>query len=665
MHNSKVSVCFQPSGRKADVLRGIRLVEAAAEAGLVIETPCGGDGLCGRCRVIVTSGAADPTAAERHWLSAEELREGWRLACQPAVCEPTEVEIPLVVRAAAEHKILTHAVEKVVKEVPETVSTDHKQFLPLCTDPPVRKRYVELLPPARDDDVPDLLRLERALEVAGSPRHTFPLSTPPHCNGEASASGGNFRETAPEPLDIDLQLLREMPARLRAANFSGTAVLANRRLLDFEPGNTEADAFAVALDIGTTTVVAALLDLGTGSELAVNARLNPQTRFGDDVLSRILHARQNADGLKQSHKAITLAVDEMIGKLCRQANISPKRIYEVTFAGNTTMQQLLCGVDTGALGEVPFTPATGRALVFPATELGMHVHPRAGAYVMPVIGGFVGGDTVAGILATGLADTDDPTLLVDIGTNGEIVLQAGGKLWATSTAAGPAFEGARISCGMRGCTGAIEKVVVDGRLRTNVIGNVPPVGLCGSGLIDVAAELLRHRILTPQGRLQMPQELPADVLPDLARRIVFQDGKVSFLLATGLETADGQPIVLTQRDLRQLQLATGAIRAGVAVLVRQAGLEPKNLQQVLIGGGFGNFISLSNAQRIGLLPSEIEHRKIRYVGNTSLDGARLVALSRQARELAEQLARRTQHVDLAADVEFQRVFAESMIFPEA
>ena len=434
--------------------------------------------------------------------------------------------------------------------------------------------------------------------------------------------------------------------------------------MDVEPGNTETDIFAVAVDVGTTTLVAELLDVGTGSQWAIDARLNPQTRFGDDVLSRIFHARQRPDGLQQLNETITAAVDEMIGQLCHQAGIPRGRIYEVAFAGNTTMQQLLCGVDTSALGEVPFAPATGRALIAPAVELGLHIHPRGSAYVMPVIGGFVGGDTVAGVLATGMADAEGPTLLVDIGTNGEIVLHAGGKLRAASTAAGPAFEGARISCGMRGCTGAIEKVVVDGRLRTNVIGNVPPVGLCGSGLIDVAAELLRHGLLTPQGRLQTPDQLPGNVLPDLARRLVLHEGKVAFLLASAAETGADRPIVLTQRDLRELQLATGAIRAGIAILLRQAGLGPKDLRQVLIGGGFGNFIRRSNAQRIGLLPCEIEHRRIRYMGNTSLAGARLAALSTRARQLAEQLARRTEHVDLSTDAEFQRAFAESMIFPE-
>jgi uncharacterized 2Fe-2S/4Fe-4S cluster protein (DUF4445 family) len=615
MHEPEVLVCFRPSGREAYVLPGTRLVEAAAEAGLPLELPCGGEGNCGRCRVIVTSGAAEPTATEHRWLSAEELAEGWRLACQSSVCGPTEVEIPPGVEAATDHKILVHA----------------KGATGPADDPPIRKRYVELPAPARRDDLPDVLRLERAIDAG--------------------------------PLDIELSALHDLPLQLREHNFRGTAVLAERRLLGFEPGNTETDAHAVAVDIGTTTIVATLLDLNTGSERAVDARLNPQTRFGDDVLTRILRVRQTPDGLQQLQAAITTALDEMIGQLCQQSGVPRERIYEVTFAGNTTMQQLLCGIDPTSLGEVPFAPAMAHGFAFPAAELGLHIHPRGSGYVMPVIGGFVGGDTVAGVLATGLADADGPTLLVDIGTNGEIVLQADGKLSAASTAAGPAFEGARISCGMRGSPGAIEKVVIDGHLRTNVIGNVPPVGLCGSGLIDVAAELLRHQLLTPQGRLQTPDLLPNNVLPDLAGRIVLRDGQVSFLLASESETG-GRPIVLTQRDLRELQLASGAIRAGVVILLKRAGLEPKDLKRVLIGGGFGNFIRRSNAQRIGLLPCQIEHRRIRYMGNTSLAGARLAALSLRARQMAEELARRTEHVDLSTDANFSRVFAESMIFPE-
>jgi uncharacterized 2Fe-2S/4Fe-4S cluster protein (DUF4445 family) len=306
----------------------------------------------------------------------------------------------------------------------------------------------------------------------------------------------------------------------------------------------------------------------------------------------------------------------------------------------------------------------GPGLSLPARELGVSIHPRGRAFLMPVIGGFVGGDTVSGMLATGLAERDAPTLLIDIGTNGEIVLLAEGKLRAASTAAGPAFEGARILHGMRGTRGAIEKVVVDGRLRINVIGNVAPVGLCGSALIDLAAELLRAGLLGADGRLQGPGEPGEHVIPDLARRLLIYNGHPAVRLAEESETGNHQPILLTQADVRELQLATGAIRAGIRILLQRAGLQPEDLDEVLVAGGFGNFIRRSNAQRIGLLPAEVPRSRIRYQGNTSLAGARLVAVSQQARRRADDLARRTEHVDLSTDTDFHTAFAEAMVFPE-
>jgi len=613
MRETEVPVTFQPAEKMVYVLPGTRLIEAAAEAGIVIDTPCGGEGKCGKCRVVVASGAGEATSSEAATFSTEELRAGCRLACQAAVEGPMEVHVPQTSLVGSRHKILVRSSTSVKAE----------------GDPVVRKQYVELPVPCRTSDAPDLLRLEQAIGL----------------------------------FEIDLDLLREMPRRLRSQGFRGTAVLAEGRLLDFEPENTEWDSYAVAFDIGTTTLVGILLDTNTGRELAVASRLNPQTRFGDDVLSRIVHARDASQGLSELADSVLDAVDEMIGELCQESGIGRQRLYAATFSGNTTMQQLLCRLDPSSLGEVPFVPAMGRGLSLSAAQLGLSLHPCARAYVLPVIGGFVGGDTVAGMLATALADSPGPTLLIDIGTNGEIVLLANGKLTAASTAAGPAFEAARISQGMRAADGAIEKVVVDGRLRIQVIGNAAPTGLCGSALIDAAAELLRHGILTPQGRLQTPDELPTDVLPDLARRVVLQGAQAAFVLAHEQEAADGRPIVLTQRDLRELQLATGAIRAGTEILLRRSGLRPEDLDRVLVAGGFGNFIRRSNAQRIGLLPWGIEHRRSRYQGNTSLAGARLVALSQCARTMAEDLARRTEHVDLSMDRDFHAAFAEAMLFP--
>ena len=615
MREAEIAVTFRPSGKTVHVPAGARLMDAAVQAGLTLDMPCGGEGTCGKCRLVVHEGAGQPTAAERRALSDAELDQGIRLACQSAVSGPATVQVPSASLLAASHQILAHSHAAAAGP----------------TDPAVSKRYVELPPPDRDRDESDLSRLQRALG----------------------------------PLRADLDLLRELPGRLRQSSFRGTAVLLDGELVDFEPGNTESQSYTVAVDIGTTTLVAELLDANTGEERALTARLNPQTAFGDDVLSRILHVQQGPDGLGQLHRVIAIAVDEMIGQLVQQAGVPRESVYEIAFSGNTTMQQLLAGIDPRWLGEVPFVPATADPVQARASRLGLRIHPRGRAYVLPVIGGFVGGDTVAGILATGLAESEKPTLLVDIGTNGEIVLAAHGKLVAASTAAGPAFEGARITHGMRASAGAIEKVVCDDRLRIHVIGNVLPAGMCGSGLIDLAAELLGHGVVTAEGKLLALDRLPAGLLPDLRRRVIEHDGKAAFLLVGEGESANGRPIVLTQRDVRELQLAAGAIRAGITILLRRAGLKPADLEAILVAGGFGNFIRRGHAQRIGLLPPDVPRDRIRFQGNTSLAGARLAAVSQQARREAEQLARRTEHVDLSRDPDFRWAFAEAMIFPSS
>jgi uncharacterized 2Fe-2S/4Fe-4S cluster protein (DUF4445 family) len=613
MREREIPVTFQPSGKTVYVLPGTRVVEAAALAALAFDSPCGGEGTCGKCRIAVRKGAGDPSSIERNRFAPDELAAGVRLACQTAVRGPATIEIPETSLLGSSCKIL--------------IDGESSGY---AVEPVVRKRYVELPRPERGCDEPDQTRLERAIG----------------------------------PVELDLAMLRLLPRRLRDAAFAGTAVVAEGRLLDFEPGDTRRRAAAVAVDIGTTTVVAMLLDLNTGGELAVAARLNPQTSFGDDVLSRILHAGSESDGLAQLRDAIVRAVDAMIGQLVDRAGLQRSDVYEVVLAGNTTMQHLFCGVDPRALGEVPFVPVAARRVSAPADGLGLCIHPRGRAYVFPVIGGFVGGDTVAGILATRLLDAKLPTLLVDIGTNGEIVLCAGGKLVAASTAAGPAFEGARIACGMRAGAGAVEKVAVeDGRLHINVIDDAPAVGLCGSALIDLTAELLRHGVLTREGRLPPPDALPEHVADDLRRRVVLRDGKTEFVLVDADASGTGRPIKLSQRDFRELQLASGAIRAGIDLLLKREGIPPADLDAVLLAGGFGNFIRRRNAQRIGLLPTGLPRHRIRFQGNTSLSGARMAAVSSQSRNQADGIAAQTQHVDLSADPDFRWAFAEAMIFP--
>jgi uncharacterized 2Fe-2S/4Fe-4S cluster protein (DUF4445 family) len=615
MRESEIPVKFEPQGKIVHVLAGTTLLEAAVRAGLLLDSPCGGRGTCGKCRVRVVDASGEATPAERAKLTAGEIAQGMRLACQRPVTAPVTVEVPETSLLASTFKILGGK-EGAIVDVSRAA---------------VRKQYVTLAPPARDDEMPDLERLQRAL-------------------------GQDFR--------VSLSMLRELPQRLRKWNFAGTAVLADHLLIDFEEGDTTGESYVLAVDLGTTTIVAVLLDLNTGRECGMVARMNPQTRFGDDVISRILHARQSSTGLLDLRDAVVSEVNDMVRELCRNCDTRPERVYEAVFSGNTTMQQLFAGVDPSALGEVPFVPAVGRGMQLHRHELNLHIHPEGRAYLFPVIGGFVGGDTVAGLIATEMAAQEKPAVLLDIGTNGEIVISHKGRMIATSTAAGPAFEGARITFGMRATAGAIEKVIFDGAIRINVIGDVPPVGLCGSALVDAIAELLRSGALIQQGLLLSPGQMKDDVPAWVRERIVEDSSGAAFVLATAEESGIDGPILLTQRDIREVQVATAAMRAGLNILLRRAGLDVPEIDRVLLAGGFGNFIRRRNAQRIGLLPSELDRHRIVFVGNASLAGARLAAASPEVRQNAETLASNVEHIDLSLDPEFQNEFVEAMMFPE-
>lgn len=607
----QLQVTFQPFGRSVYELKGSTILEAAARAGLTLDTPCGACGTCGKCRIQVTAGASSPTPEETLLFSDQELCQGWRLACRSTIDCDMVVRIPDSSLFASEHQILTHAHAE--------MSTD---ILPA-----IRKQYFELSAPTLTDPDADLLRLEQAIGK----------------------------------LKIDLSVLRELGPLVRKNNWKGTAVISDHHLLDIESGDTTDHCYGVAFDIGTTTLVASLLNLTNGDELAVASGVNPQTSLGDDVLSRIAFSSQSSTNRETLQATLANTCNELIQQLSKETGISGQYIYELTFAGNTTMEHLLCGLNVEQLGQVPFIPVHARGLMLPASQLGISVNPNASAYIFPVIGGFVGGDTVAGILATRLIEQNGPTLMIDIGTNGEIVLAKDGALWAASTAAGPAFEGARISCGMRASTGAIEKVVLDDDVQINVIGNTAPAGVCGSGLIDLIAQLLECGLITCEGRMLRPDELPVSVAPAIADRVRLDtNGQVEFLLAQG--NADNE-ITLTQRDIRQVQLACGAIRAGITIMLKQVGVQIDALDQVLIAGGFGSYIRPEHARRLGLIPNQLPPHRIHYVGNVALHGAKWVQLSTRMRDQAEELARKARHVELSQDLDFQIQFAEAMIFP--
>lgn len=614
MPNVQFTVTIQPHGLAVQAAPGSRLIDLLAQHSILLDLPCGGEGVCGKCRVVVTEGNGPLTATEEKALDQQQREAGERLACQVTIDGPMAIDIPETSLITGGHQILT-ACETAAAALEER---------------PIRRHFLEIAPPSRSEAVADLARIEDPLG----------------------------------PVQCAIDTLRGLPQALRQADGRVTALTAGDRLIDVQPGHSDRGCYAVAVDLGTTTLVVSLIDTCGGGPPEVTARLNPQTAFGDDVVTRIQYARDHSDGLERLHSKLHVAVNGAIVELCGRAGINPRDVYLATFTGNTTMQHLFCKLDPRYLGESPFTPVAHRGITCLAEELGVQVHPKAEVYVMPCIGGFVGGDTVAGILATGMLQEEGVSILADIGTNGEIVLVAGDRLLAAATAAGPAFEGARIRHGMRGTTEAIERVwVEEGHLRYQVIGGRRPRGLCGSALIDVAAELLRYGILVPEGRLLKPAELPAGTSGDLRERLRTVDGEPAFLLAAAAETSHGRAIVLTQRDIRQLQLASGAIRAGIVTLLHHAGIEPHQLKSIFLAGGFGNYIRRRNAQRIGLLPHSLPRERILYRGNTSLMGAELVALSRSAREQAEAIARRAVHIDLSTIADFRWAFAESMIFP--
>jgi uncharacterized 2Fe-2S/4Fe-4S cluster protein (DUF4445 family) len=608
----EIRVTFEPSGRHVYVLPGTVLLEAAAEAGYIIQTPCGGGGKCGKCRVRVTAGTCPPSAAETAILDEAQIAEGYRLACQARVATTAlTIEIPDTSLFLAQQKVLTSA------------SADR-----LDVKPRVRKRYFEMPPPDAETGASDL---ERLRSITG-------------------------------PVAAGISVLRSLPGTLRRASFKVTAVTVDDELIAIEEGDTTGKSCGLAFDIGTTTIVGTLVNLVSGEDLAVSAHMNPQASFGDDVISRIQVCRKDRSGVARLQAAVLGTVREIVETLLKTAGVSAANIYEIVFTGNTTMQQILCGIDPSPLGEIPFVPAFRQAVSLRAADLGLDTNPEANVYVFPQIGGFVGGDTVAGIIATRLDQSPRPSLLVDIGTNGEIVLAHNGRLIATSVAAGPAFEGARIAQGMRATTGAIEKVILDGDIRINVIGNARPSGICGSGLIDAAAEMLRAGILDSTGRVLGPDEIPAHMPAALRRRILKCDGEYAFVLAPASESATGEPLCLYQRDIRELQLANGAIRAGINILLRMEGLRPSDLDSVLLAGAFGNFIRRRNARRIGMLPP-IPCSRIRFVGNAASFGAKRALLSTAEKDYAERIGRLVRHVDLSLSPEFQSEFGEAMVLP--
>ena len=613
--NQRYRVVFQPEGRQVWVEAGQTIAMAAQEAGIELLAPCGGQGKCGKCRVEIKQGHAEISASERGFFSEQELAHGYRLACQTQVHDNLVVYIPFQTRLFSQ-KILIDA-----------------QGQPVQIEPVVKKFYLEAPSPTLSDQRGDF---ELLVEGVG---------------------------LKPSQIKVSLEHLRQLSEKLHQTHYSGTVVLYTDELLDFETGNTSNQNFGIALDIGTTTIVGVLINLNNGEPLAVASRLNPQMSFGDDVISRVSYATQHHDGLEKLHSHLITALNDLIDELSQKSGVIAQRIYAVTMVGNTVMHHLFLKLPPKYLGVLPYTPTVQRSLIVEASELGLHIHPRGKVYTFPLIAGFVGGDTVGVLLASGILEQDGNRMAVDIGTNGEIMLYANGKLLVASTAAGPAFEGARITYGMRGTTGAIERVqIVDGELHLQVIDNADPVGICGSGLIDVVAELLGVGIIDATGRILSANEIDSNLSTALKKRLKSTDHGNEFVLVEGSENGSNRSVELTQRDVRELQLAKGAIATGIRLLLQEAGVSLADLDEILLAGAFGNYLDRENACRIGLLP-DVAKEKIRFIGNAALAGAQMALISGTARQKVEEIVRNARHIELSTRTDFQTEFAEAMLFP--
>ena len=429
---------------------------------------------------------------------------------------------------------------------------------------------------------------------------------------------------------------------------------------DYVSTDPAGDIVGVAVDIGTTTVVARLIDMRDGTTRATEAALNPQTPFGDDVVSRIAYAETD-EKYTELHNTIVDGINLLIEKLCEKAAIDTSQIVEVCAVGNTTMSHILLTFPIAQLGQAPYKAHSLDAYDLCADHLGIQINPAGKIHTVENIAGFLGSDTTAVALAADIVSAEEMTLIVDIGTNGEIVLGTKEKLYAASCAAGPALEGARITCGSRAAEGAIEAVIVNEEdIDLDVIGDCPPRSICGSGLIDAVAVMLELGIIDRTGRFADPATLEKALPPAIFSRITERDEQLSFILAEPA-SEDDEPVFLSQQDIRQMQLAKGAIRAGIKFLQQHIGIEDTDIQRVLLAGAFGNYIRPESALRIGLLPA-VGVERIHSIGNAAASGAQMILLNRRYRAQAGDLARKIEYIEIAHEPDFQMVFAESMSF---
>ena len=603
----RVTVNFTPSGQEVRVPPGVSVFDAASWNGLAIDSTCGGHGTCKKCKIQVLEGEVPVSRLDIRAFTPEQLKDGWRLACVARANSNLKIDVPpLATRPKA-----------------ATVGVGRQVIL----RPGVQKRYVELTEPSLHDQRTDIDRLRDAMVDL--------------------------------EFEADLNVLRVLPTVLRKSEYKVTAVVVGEKLIAVEPGDTSEQNYAIGIDLGTTTVVATLLDLVTGTPMAVKSMLNKQQPFGADVISRISAAMMDPQAGPLMQKAALDTFNELIEEVCTEAKVDKSQIYALSIAGNATMVQLLLGVDPEPVGVAPFITASQSWPIMTASEIGIDVLPSARCYTFPSFGAYVGGDIVAGVLATGMDRDKRTRLLIDVGTNCEIVLSNGDTMLSTAAPAGPAFEAASIACGMRAADGAIEVVQIkDGDLVLGVIGDATPIGICGSGLVDAVYALHKVGLLDDSGKF-VTDEQAAQIAPKIASRLVTrpEGDRVFNLFGEGTSA-----VFLSQRDVRELQFAKASIATGWRLLLEELNLTDDDVQQVLLAGSFGSYLSPTSAVGIGLVP-KLPVLRIVSAGNVAGEGAKMVLLSDTERHGAEALLDEVKYVELSDRSDFQEKFFVELALP--
>ncbi|MEJ2286512.1 MAG: ASKHA domain-containing protein, partial [Desulfobacterales bacterium] len=599
------------------VKRGMTVWKALQNTEIELEGDCGGLGKCGKCKIRVITPLGKPSKATNELLGPDELEKGVRLACQTKI-----------------QKNLAIYTEEVNAETEFFQILKHGHMPPVKLAPLVERRLVTIPPPSIENSLSDVHRIRDVL----SPEF-HDLKTTYRC-------------------------LSKLYKNLRTTNFDGAAIIHNNCLVEWQPRDHIGGVFGLIFDLGTSTLVGKLVNLLEGQEVAVISRFNSQRKYGADVISRIQYINGNPKRLKYLQKLLVDDLNLITMRLLDSFGLKLKDILVAVAAGNTTMQHFMLSLDPSGIAEAPFTPLITEGMTFRARDIGLKMHPDAMLYVMPAKSGYIGGDLIGFILSSGAAEQDEKLLLgLDLGTNSEIFLGNKNRILTCSAAAGPALEGARISHGMIARAGAIESLrFEENDLFYNVIGNIKPKGLCGSGLVDLAALLLHHGIVSPEG-LIYPPDHHKKKNSMTARVIQTQENEIhDFLLAAPRYSLDGKPIVLTQKDIRELQLAKAAIASGIKILLKTMGANIEDIDDVYLAGALGNYVHPLSAMRIGLLPM-VNPEKIISLGNAASTGANMVLLSKRYWERSAEIAADLEHLELSGHADFFDSFIEEMNFP--